>query len=176
MSLSALPPVMPGLVVGVAVGSLESPTTAMVLLWLLVGLAAAWDIAQRRIPNALVATGLVLGVGTEAWSGGFAGLGLSLLGAAVALGVLIVPFALRRLGGGDVKLAMVCGAFLGWRGALHVILLGAVVHGAIAMATLAWKRVAPALGRPEPDLDTLPHAVGYAVAAILYSVGIAHLF
>jgi Flp pilus assembly protein protease CpaA len=164
------------LTVAVAVGPAQNPTAAMVSLWLIVGLAAAWDIAQRRIPNGLILIGLVLGAAMEARSGGLVGLGLSALGAFVALGVLIVPFALRRLGGGDVKLAMVCGAFLGWRGALHVILIGAIVHGGIALATLLWKRAAPALGRPEPDLDTLPHAVGYAVAATLYSVGIAHLF
>jgi Flp pilus assembly protein protease CpaA len=166
----------PGLVLAVAVGSASSPSTEMVLLWALVGVAAVWDVAQRRIPNPLILTGLLLGLALEARSGGLAGLGFSFLGGVTALGVLIVPFALRKLGGGDVKLAMVCGVFLGWRGALHVVLVGALVHGALAMGMLVWARFAPLLGRPAPDLQRLPQAVGLAVAAVVYSVGIGHLF
>lgn len=166
----------PRLVLGVATGAAGSPSTEMVLLWSLVGVAAVWDVAERRIPNALILTGLLLGLALEARSGGLAGLGFSLLGGATALAVLIVPFALRRLGGGDVKLAMVCGVFLGWRGALHVVLVGALVHGLLAMAALGWARLAPLLGRPAPDLERLPQGVGLAVAAVVYSVGIGHLF
>ena len=165
-----------GLTLAVAVGSPAAPSIEMVLLWSLVGVAALWDVAYRRIPNALVATGLVLGLALEARAGGFAGLGLSFLGAVVALGLLIVPFAMRRLGGGDVKLAMVCGAFLGWRGAVHVVLIGTMAHGAMALATLAWARLAPWVGRPGPDLERLPQGVGLALAAVVYSVGIGHLF
>jgi len=170
-----LPSVTTGLMLAVAVGSPAAPSIQMVLLWTLVGLAALWDVAQRRIPNGLILTGLLLGLSLEAHAGGLAGLGLSFLGGAVALGLLIVPFAMHKLGGGDVKLAMVCGVFLGWRGAVHVVLIGALVHGALALATLAWARVAPLLGRPAPDLERLPQGVGLAVAAVIYSVGIGHL-
>ena len=45
----------------------------------------------------------------QAWSDGFVGLGLSVVGGLAALAILIGPFAARMLGGGDVKLAMVCG-------------------------------------------------------------------
>lgn len=171
-----LPSASSGLVLAVAVGTPAAPSVEMVLLWVLVGLAALWDVAQRRIPNGLILTGLLLGLALEAHTGGLAGVGLSFLGGTVALALLIVPFAMRKLGGGDVKLAMVCGVFLGWRGAVHVVLVGAIVHGAMAIGTLAWARVAPLLGRPGPDLERLPQGVGLAVAAVVYSLGVGHLF
>lgn len=149
---------------------------ATVTLWALVGTAAIWDITQRRIPNGLILTGLLLGIGFQAQLGGLAGLGFGLLGAMVALAVLIVPFALRRLGGGDVKLAMVCGAFLGWRGALHVIIIGAVVHALLALGFLGLRAVGRRLGRPVGDVERVPHAVGFAVAVVLYCTGLTVLF
>ena len=70
-----------------------------------------------------------------------------------------------------MKLAMVCGVFLGWRGALHVVLVGALVHGALAMGMLVWARFAPLLGRPAPDLQRLPQAVGLAAtSAVVTSI------
>jgi Flp pilus assembly protein protease CpaA len=171
-----LAPATTGLLLAAAVGSASSPSTEMALLWALVGIAAVWDVASRRIPNALVLTGLLLGLTLEAQSGGLAGLGFSFFGGLTALAVLIVPFALRRLGGGDVKLAMMCGVFLGWRGALHVVLIGAVVHAVLAVGMIGWARFAPLVGQPAPDLERLPQAVGFAVGAVVYSVGIGHLF
>jgi Flp pilus assembly protein protease CpaA len=159
-----------------AVGAATQPGLAQAVLWVLVGLAAVWDVAQRRVPNPLIVAGLLLGLGFETQSGGFAGLGLSFLGAAVALGLLIVPFAMHKIGGGDVKLAMVCGTFLGWRGAIHVVLIGSVIQGLLALVMMIWAKYAPRFGRQEPDLARLPQAVGYAIAAIAYSIGYARVF
>lgn len=149
---------------------------ATVTLWALVGLAAAWDVSQRRIPNGLILTGLLLGLGFQAQLGGLAGLGSGAFGALVALLALILPFALHRLGGGDVKIAMVCGAFLGWRGAIHVILIGMVVHALIAVGFLVARAASRQLGRPLGDLERVPHAVGFAIATISYCTGLTVFF
>lgn len=149
------------------------PTT---LLWILMGLACLWDVAQRRIPNALIAIGLLAGVGLQAHASGLAGVGWSLFGAAVALAVLIGPFAARVLGGGDVKLAMVAGAFLGWRGALHVILFGALAHGLVALVWVAGTAALGRMGRPVPEDRGIPHALGFAVATVVYTLGLVTLF
>ena len=61
-------------------------------LWVLVGIAAVWDLAERRIPNSLVLTGLLLGAAFMTQAGGLAGLGQSFLGAAACLVALILPF------------------------------------------------------------------------------------
>ena len=149
-------------------------SAAAIALVLHVGLAAVWDIAQRRIPNWLIVSGLILGFAFSAQSGGFVGLGLSLLGALLGLLVLIGPFALRWMGGGDVKLVMVCGAFLGWEGVIHVVLVGTVLHGLMGFGVLALCAVRKARGQGLSPPQPLPHAVGFGVATMLYVAGIAH--
>jgi len=149
------------------------PTT---LLWTLMGLACIWDVTQRRIPNQLILVGLLAGVGLQAHADGLVGVGSSLFGALVALAVLIAPFAARVLGGGDVKLAMVAGAFLGWRGGLHVILLGALAHGVVALGWLAFGAVSRRFGRPLDPERGIPHALGFAAATVVYTLGLITLF
>jgi prepilin peptidase CpaA len=149
---------------------------ASVVLILHAGIAAVWDIAQRRIPNWLIVSGLLLGIAFQTQSGGLAGLGLALLGAATALGALIGPFALRWMGGGDVKLAMVCGAFTGWNGALHIILVGTVLHGLLGIVVLTGRAFRRSMGHTLPKPRQLPHAVGFGVAVVLYAAHVARFF
>ena len=85
----------------------------------------------------------------------------------MALAVLFLPFRARLVGGGDVKLAMVCGAFLGWRAGFDVILVGTVLHGMVGLAFIGARRVAVRFGHtPERDRG-VPHAVGFALAVVL---------
>ena len=79
----------------------------------LVAAVAGWtDWRSRRIPNWLTVPAFVLGVATNTFLSGWAGLKTSLLGALVGLGLLL-PFVLvRSLGAGDWKLAGALGAFL----------------------------------------------------------------
>ena len=146
------------------------------ILWLLVGLAAAWDLSQRRIPNKLILIGLLGGIALQTQIGGLAGLGHALLGAATGLGLLIVPFALRVMGGGDVKLTMVCGAFLSWLGAVEITLVASVLHGAMALSIVILNRVLFTIGRPTHPGDKLPYAVAVAIATILYTTEFLRLF
>ncbi len=121
--------------------------------------AALFDLAQRRIPNRLIALGLACGVLSAGLTGDLAAIGGALLGMAVALGMLIVPFARGWMGGGDVKLLMVCGAFTGWMGTLEILLIGTAVHGVISMGWLMARRAGK-------DLRGVPFAVAIAVATI----------
>jgi prepilin peptidase CpaA len=152
---------------------LNAATTALLIH---AGLAAVWDLAERRIPNWLIVSGLLFGFAFSAQSRGFAGLGFAFLGALVALVVLIGPFALRWMGGGDVKIAMVCGAFTGWNGTLHIILIGTVVHGLLGILVLGNRAVRRAMGQQLGKPQPLPHAVGFGIAAMLYVAGVAHFF
>ena len=148
---------------------MEVPATAT--LWILVGLAAAWDVAQRRIPNPLILTGLLLGLGIQTQVGGLAGLGLGFLGIAVAFAVGILPFALRAVGGGDVKITMVVGAFLGWKQVLAVILLALVAHGIVSAGFLGARFMLERVGRTHEALDRVPFAIGLATATYLHTRG-----
>ena len=146
------------------------------ILWLLVGLASAWDLSQRRIPNKLIVIGLLGGFALQTQIGGLAGLGLSFLGALCGLGLLIVPFALHVMGGGDVKLTMVCGAFLGWLGVIEITLLASVFHGALALGIVLANRGLYAMGRSTLPSDKLPYALAVAIATILYTTEAVRLF
>ncbi len=66
------------------------------------------------------------------------GLFMSLLGMAFSGVFFYVPYMLKQVGAGDVKLAMVFGFFLTFKGAILSVLVGAMMGGVWALA-LAWK-------------------------------------
>ncbi len=99
------------------------------------------DIDHRIIPDELSLGGLAAGVllsflpGGD-WKGALAGclLGGGLLYATAAVYHRVA--GIEGMGGGDIKLIAMVGAFLGWRGALFTIFLGSllgVAGGMIAM-------------------------------------------
>ena len=96
-------------------------------------LALVWDVRERRIPNTLIVSGLVLGFGLRV-IGGLPALGTGLAGAALALVLTFPLFALRAMGGGDVKLFVVAGMFLGPKAFLLALLASALVGGVLGLA------------------------------------------
>lgn len=147
------------------------PTQTTILL-ALVALAALWDITQRRVPNALIAAGLLGGFALATQAGGLSGLGFSFLGAAFALVLLIGPFAMRWMGGGDVKMLMMIGAFVGHIGVLYILVVGTAIHGLLGLAMLFSSRIARSKGWKPPDTQRIPHAVGFALATGMYTQGV----
>ena len=150
--------------------------------------AGILDLRSRRIPNALTVTGaaaaLVLRAphGWEALGDGLLGIGLGLL--------LTVPFFLvKALGGGDVKLVAVVGAFMGpvellgaclligllggvvalieaaRRGALRTVLIN-VAYMLIRLVSPLRRELSPTLTSPEAM--TIPYGVPIAVGALVW--------
>jgi prepilin peptidase CpaA len=113
--------------------------SAVQLAGLLIAIGAAvCDLRTRRIPNALTFGAAAAGLLFHALSGGLTGTGLSALGWLLGALVFIVPFALRGLGGGDVKLLAALGAWIGpwevlWL-ALYTGIAGAVIAVIVAIA------------------------------------------
>ncbi|WP_244927271.1 prepilin peptidase [Microbacterium sediminis] len=108
------------------------------------------DLAEHRLPNAVVlpATAVVGALLTLASiaAGDTAAVGRAAAGA-LALGAFYAAlWAIGRgrgMGGGDVKLALLVGLFLGWHGWPELALGGAaafVVGGASALALIAARR------------------------------------
>jgi prepilin peptidase CpaA len=104
----------------------------------LMGMAALFDLRTRRIPNAITVTGLMLALAIRATLGA-AAVGTGLAGAGVALAVVLPLFALRGMGGGDAKLLIVTGAFLGAEG-FFVALLATFMFGGIMSVLAAARR------------------------------------
>lgn len=103
------------------------------VLVLMVTIAAVYDIQFRRIPNALVLTGLVLSLVIHVTFNDF--YGFKEWGYGLLTGfVLFLPlYALRAMGAGDVKLMAMTGSFLDAGSAIGVVLTTLVVGGVLAI-------------------------------------------
>lgn len=95
-------------------------------------LALAWDVKERRIPNWLTGSGLLIGILLGALRVG----GIpteALLGAGIGLVVTLPLFLLGGIGGGDAKLIAVAGAFLGTSQLLAALVATAMIGGGMAL-------------------------------------------
>ena len=104
---------------------------------MLVGAAAAMDVAWRRIPNWLTLTGLVVALGLRAMDGGGPAVLQGLAGAGMGLALSFPLFALGGMGGGDVKLITAVGAFLGPLQLTYALLATALIGGLMALVVAA---------------------------------------
>lgn len=121
-----------------------------VFVTLLLGIAVT-DFRAYIIPDEFSLGGLALGV-LFGLLAGRQPLGTALLGAAVGFGLLWVVaevgewmFKQEAMGGGDIKMMAMVGAFLGWQGTLLTVFLGALIGSLIFVPlTLAGqKRLVP---------------------------------
>jgi prepilin peptidase CpaA len=107
----------------------------MVASVLLVGLllAACWtDLRSRRIPNWLTIGGMLAGLAVRVAMGP-GPVGNAVLGIGLAALLALPFFAMGALGGGDVKLLMAVGAFMGPADLAWASLAIAVVGGVVAL-------------------------------------------
>ena len=116
----------------------------------LLAAATAIDVRTRRIPNALVAGGMLMGLaihaiapsgeGLYASPWGSIGVVQSLLGLGAGLAVFLPLYVLRALGAGDVKLLAMVGAWLGPQLLLGAALLTLLAGGAMALTVMLMSR------------------------------------
>jgi prepilin peptidase CpaA len=168
-----------------------------ILLAALVIVAAIFDFRTRRIPNWLCAAGLIAGFACQIALFQWAGAREAVLGCGLALLIYIPLFALRAMGGGDVKLMAAVGAIAGPKAWIAIFLVTAVVGGIIALMLIAIKgRTARTLRnvgilitelahlraphRVEQELDVtsdrglrLPHGCTIAAGTLLYLAYVA---
>ena len=115
------------------IGLLRFSSFALILL-----IAAVWDIRFKRIPNWLTFPSMIVALSYHVISGGVDGLLFSLGGAAAGMAILIIPYFMRGMGAGDVKLVGVVGAFLGVGKMLLALLWTALVGGLYAIVLLIY--------------------------------------
>ncbi len=114
--------------------------------------AVATDVRSYRIPNELVAVGLLAGLVIDPSLA-------AILGGLVALVVFGVPAAFGTIGMGDVKLAVAVGTLLRWPLAISFLLETALTGGVVAL-------VLGLLGqRRMPYALAIAAGCGWAIAA-----------
>jgi prepilin peptidase CpaA len=118
-------------------GATELPAHAPWAIAAICAVAVATDLTRGKIYNWLTLPALAAGLGAAAWTGGAAALGGAALGTLVGLAAYGPLFAMRVLGGGDVKLLMALGAWGGARYAGETALISILAGGAMALAWLA---------------------------------------
>lgn len=127
----------------VAAGRLDGPTLSLpfhlAFLAILVAVALI-DFDFQIIPDELSVGGLVAGLAHAAITGSLVD---ALVGAALGSGALwgigALYYAVRKvegMGGGDVKLAAMLGAFLGWKGILLTIFFSSFVGAVVGVAIM----------------------------------------
>lgn len=96
--------------------------------------AAVWDVAQRRIPNALTAIAAALGIAAQAIHGGALGALSGVAAGVLTIAILYKAWLAGGIGGGDVKLAAAGAIWIGvGRPFLVFALATAVAGGGVAV-------------------------------------------
>jgi len=158
--------------------------------------AAVSDVRTRRVPNWLIALGLVTALVTQCLGAGVAaGSWAWLTGLATGMGLFIGLYVLGGMGAGDVKLMGAVGAFTGPLAALQIAVLGCIAGGALAIGLMFVRKDARRTltslsnlllslpfgasvahagvdARPTGPAAKIPYAVAIAVGTLLVAWGL----
>lgn len=109
------------------------------ILFILIGLSIYFDISQKRIPNFITFPVIIWGLLIYSILEGFQGFKFSFLGFLLGLFIFMIPFILRGMGGGDVKMMAAIGALMGWRFILYTAIYTGLVGGIMVVLYLIYK-------------------------------------
>ena len=147
---------------------LSVQTVVFALLTTALLIVSCIDLAHTIIPDAITLPGTVVGLGTSLWLTPV-GLRNAILGVLLGSGLFLLMAILsvvmlkrEGMGGGDIKLIAMLGAFLGWHAVLVTIFLAAVLGASVGLALILLRRK----GRREP----LPFGPFLALGALLAMV------
>jgi prepilin peptidase CpaA len=115
----------------------------LVVCWLVsitLVVAALIDGYKLKVPNWLTFPMIISGWIASTIFFGWAGLGCSLMGTAVGLGLLLPAYAIGGMGAGDVKLLAGVGAWVGVSNTFWAFAVSVVVGAIIAMAMVIYRR------------------------------------
>lgn len=154
--------------------------------------AAVIDGLQLKVPNWLTLPMIVSGWVFNLAIGGWAGLGWSLVGTAVGLGLLLPAYAIGGMGSGDVKLLGGVGAWVLAETTFYAFCWTAVIGGVIAIAMICvlggWRKhrdqflmiyseivtignpteLATIAAERKPSMTLLPYGIPIAIGSIAY--------
>lgn len=103
-------------------------------------IAAYIDWKEHRVPNWLTFSAWGCGLAYHGLTGGWSGFQGSLAGSGAGLATLIIPYALRGMGAGDVKLMAATGAWVGTGATLQAFLWIALAGGVMGLYAILRSR------------------------------------
>ncbi|MBM3793190.1 MAG: hypothetical protein FJW31_03795 [Acidobacteria bacterium] len=113
------------------------PHPALQAILVAVAMAAAvTDLRSRRIPNWLTVSAVVAAFAVRAALSGWTGVLAAAMGFALAMAIYAALFALRVMGGGDVKLMAALGAIAGPANWLVIFFITSLIGGPIVLVTV----------------------------------------
>ena len=113
---------------------LNSQNAPIIISVIAVVLIAVYsDLRWRKIPNCLTLPAIALGFLLNFLGNSWNGLVFAFLGFLVGMGLLILPYILGGMGGGDVKLMGALGALVGSYSVFNIFLYTSLVGGVIAL-------------------------------------------
>lgn len=158
----------------------------LVALVVLVAAATIVDIREHRIPNFIVAAGMLLAISFHALAPGGQGPTFSLAGLAVGMTALMPFYVMGVMGAGDVKLMGMIGAFIGTAAVVTTVLATMVAGGILALLASAYRRTLPrlvgnlrmmimqrTLGGADSGASGLPESAGKLPYAVAIAAGTA---
>lgn len=158
---------------------------AVILLPLLLVAAAAADVRQHRIPNALTLGSAILGLMLWGRHEGIEGIATGIAGWAVGAALFLPIYLLRGIGAGDIKLMAAVGTYLGvhhafWAG-IAVALAGGIMAAAVALSQrrlgaavrdslliLTGRLPAAKVGSTTAPHQTIPYGLAIAGGTMFY--------
>lgn len=160
----------------------------MISLWAGLVMAAWFDVSQRLIPNLLNLGIAVLGLVAALTDQGRVEVGVACASAALAFGLMFVPFALHIFRGGDLKLVVAAGFWVSPLESVASIISGVLFGGVLAVVMVlsnaderrqigshlwvaVFGRGLKARAAVERERPTVPMGVGFALGFCVASLG-----
>lgn len=107
------------------------------LVVLLVIIAVYGDLKTRKIPNRLTVPFALVGLGVNIAFDFPGGLLTGLLGFVVGFLVFLIPYMMKAMGAGDIKLMAALGAITDWQTVVYITLFTALTGGIVIIITKA---------------------------------------
>lgn len=116
----------------------SAETTVVIFVSVVMVLAAIIDGWKLKVPNWLTFPFIISGWIYHLAVGGLGAVPSSLLGTAVGLGLLLMPYIIGGMGAGDVKLFAGVGSWMGPGFALWAFFVSVIIGGIIAVGLVAY--------------------------------------
>ena len=115
-------------------------STALIVTLCCAMIAAITDLTTSKVYNVLTIPMVITGLVYHSFTAGMIGFASSFLGLIIGFGLVLLPFVMGGMGGGDVKLLAGIGAWVGVPAILYVFIVAGLMAGVCAIVILLWQK------------------------------------